>query len=100
MNKNFLIKNGNLLNAEPYQNMNFLNFFLFLWGIFALLDPDPADQNQFGSESKTPVVRINYGAGVDESRGRFLEQPSSSCQNHLFHRPGEAAFEFVVHGTP
>jgi hypothetical protein len=23
------------------QNMNFLNFFLFLWVIFALLDPDP-----------------------------------------------------------
>jgi hypothetical protein len=23
------------------QNMKFLNFFLFLWVIFALLDPDP-----------------------------------------------------------
>jgi hypothetical protein len=30
------------------QNMKFLNFFYFLWVIFALLDPDLADQNQSG----------------------------------------------------
>jgi hypothetical protein len=51
MNKNFLVKNGNLLNAKLYQNMKFLNFFLILWGISAPLDPDPADQNQCGSNA-------------------------------------------------
>ncbi len=37
------------------QNLKFLPFFLFLCVIFALLDPDPdpADQNQCGSESET-----------------------------------------------
>ncbi len=30
-------------------NMKILHFFLLLWLIFALLDPDPADQNQSGS---------------------------------------------------
>jgi hypothetical protein len=30
------------------QNMKFLNFFLFLWVIFALLDPDPDSES--GSE--------------------------------------------------
>jgi hypothetical protein len=29
-------------------SMKFLNFFYFLWVIFALLDPDRADQNQSG----------------------------------------------------
>jgi hypothetical protein len=53
-----LIKNCNLLNPRPPKrtsnlqenpsalkrerpNMKFLNFFLFLWVILALLDPDP-----------------------------------------------------------
>jgi hypothetical protein len=35
------------------QNQKFLPFFLFLNVIFALLDPDPADKNQCGSESET-----------------------------------------------
>jgi hypothetical protein len=33
--------------------MKFLNFFLFFVDLFALLDPDPADQNQSGSRSET-----------------------------------------------
>jgi hypothetical protein len=37
------------------QNMKFINFFLFLWVFFALLDldPDPSDQNKRRSESET-----------------------------------------------
>jgi hypothetical protein len=33
-----------------FQKMKFINFFLYLWVIFALLDPDPnpAEQNQYG----------------------------------------------------
>jgi hypothetical protein len=30
------------------QNMNFFNFFLFLWVIFALLDPDPDPDSESG----------------------------------------------------
>jgi hypothetical protein len=41
------------------QNMKFLQFFLFLWVIFALLDPDPATQinpDPYGSVSATLVL--------------------------------------------
>ncbi len=31
------------------QNMKFLSFYLFLWVIFALLDPDPDFEAGFGS---------------------------------------------------
>jgi hypothetical protein len=31
------------------QNMRFLNFFLLLWVIFALLDPDPDSASGYGS---------------------------------------------------
>jgi hypothetical protein len=31
--------------------MKFLNFFLFLWVIFALLDPDPDSESGSGSKS-------------------------------------------------
>ncbi len=31
--------------------MKFLHFLHFLWVIFALLDPDPADKNQCGSDA-------------------------------------------------
>ncbi len=64
-----LIKNCNLLITSPHnrksklqekhsalkrehpalQNMKFLNFFLFLWVISALLDPDPDSESGFGS---------------------------------------------------
>jgi hypothetical protein len=32
-------------------------FFIFLWDVFALIDPDPAKQNQCGSASEKLVVR-------------------------------------------
>jgi hypothetical protein len=63
--------------------MNFLNFLLFLWVVFALLDPDPgpADQNQCGSGSETLVgsvtvlvqyyVYINYGTGYTPRNGKY-----------------------------
>jgi hypothetical protein len=43
------------------QNIKFLNFFLLLWFIFALLDPDPDSEHGSGSTdqiesgSETPV---------------------------------------------
>jgi hypothetical protein len=37
------------------QNMKFHSLFLLLWENFALLDPDPAEQNQCGSGSTTLV---------------------------------------------
>jgi hypothetical protein len=40
--------------------MKFLHFFLFLWVIYALLDPDPADQNQCGSGSNTVDTAVAY----------------------------------------
>ncbi len=67
----FLIKNCNLLISRPLykrkpklqekpsalerehpviQNMKFLYFFLFLWVIFALLDPDPDPATQINAD--------------------------------------------------
>ncbi len=47
------------------KNMKILDFFLFLWVIFALLDPDPATQinadpcgSGYGSETLTKTVSI------------------------------------------
>ncbi len=37
----------------PLQNMNFYKFFLLLWVIFALLDPDPDSES--GSGSTDPI---------------------------------------------
>ena len=35
--------------AKALQNMKFLNYFLLLWVIFALLDTDPDSEYGFGS---------------------------------------------------
>jgi hypothetical protein len=39
------------VNIQLFKILKFLHF--FLWVIFALLDPDPADQNQCGSGFET-----------------------------------------------
>jgi hypothetical protein len=41
------------------QNMNFLKFFLLLWVIFALLDPDPDSES--GSGSTDPIESGSNG---------------------------------------
>jgi hypothetical protein len=33
-------------NTQRFKTRSFLTFFLFLWVTLALLDPDPAEQNQ------------------------------------------------------
>ncbi len=49
------------LNREhpAFQNMKFLRFFLFLRVIFALLNSDPAYQNQCGSGSTTLIASLS-----------------------------------------
>jgi hypothetical protein len=49
------------------KNMKILDFFLFFWVIFALLDPDPATQinadpcgSGYGSGSETLLVVVKY----------------------------------------
>jgi hypothetical protein len=66
----FWVKNCYLLNPKPPLRVSklqenpsaqkkehpaheILNFFLFLWVLFAFLDPDSADQNQSGHGSET-----------------------------------------------
>jgi hypothetical protein len=41
------------INQDPQHWMEISSLFLFLWAILVLLDPDPADKNQCGSESAT-----------------------------------------------
>jgi hypothetical protein len=38
-----------------FQKMKFINFFLYLWVIFALLDPDPDCESGSGYASKDPI---------------------------------------------
>jgi hypothetical protein len=48
------------------QKMKFINCFLFLWAIFALLDsyPDCESGSESGSESRNPIEsRSGYGSG-------------------------------------
>jgi hypothetical protein len=40
-----------------FQNMKCINFFLFLWVIFALLDPDPDPDSEFGYGSADLVPK-------------------------------------------
>jgi hypothetical protein len=42
--------------------MNFYNFLLLLWVIFALLDPDPDLDSEYGSGSTGPT---EYGSNPD-----------------------------------
>jgi hypothetical protein len=39
-------------SSSTSKHGKFLHFFLFLWAILALMDPDPADQNQGGSNKQ------------------------------------------------
>jgi hypothetical protein len=39
------------------QNYKFLHFYLFLWFIFALQDPNPSNQNQYGSSSASTTMK-------------------------------------------
>jgi hypothetical protein len=57
------------------QNMKFYNFFIFLWVIFALLDPDPADQNQCGSGTLTNIRCCGSGSGSTGSPFLGLPDP-------------------------
>ncbi len=66
----FWIKNCNLLIPKALkrehpslQNMKFLNFFIFVWVIFALMDPDPhwiLIQSGFGSETLVPRMPAKW----------------------------------------
>ena len=44
--------------------MNFYNFLLLLWVIFALLDPDPDLDSEYGSGSGS-TDSIEYGSNTD-----------------------------------
>jgi hypothetical protein len=52
------------------QNMNFYKFFLLLWVIFALLDPEPDPDSKSGSGSRGP---IEYGSNPDPDPGSGSE---------------------------
>jgi hypothetical protein len=48
-----------LIREHPaLQNMKFLNFFLFLWVIFALLDPDPDYESGSNPDQETLLARL------------------------------------------
>ncbi len=52
------------------QNMKFYKFFLLLWVIFALLDPDPDPDSEYGSGFTGP---IEYGSDPDPDPGSGSE---------------------------
>ncbi len=67
------------LSKENIQHyMKFLNFFLFLWVIFALLDPDPIDLLQSsGSESET-LLHCLFNNGIRQGSAS-KEKADASC---------------------
>ncbi len=103
------------------QNMKFLNFFLILWVIFALMDPDPdseygsgsSDLTEFGSGSETLLAswftcRCAVGGGGTDHRGggdlRDRDGPShqisfrtwgQNCRLHIprLHRSGRKRYQ-------
>ncbi len=56
------------------QNMKFFNFFLLLWVIFALLDPDPDSE----SGSTNLIELVEYGSNED-----FWKNETSSNKRHF-----------------
>ncbi len=57
-------------------NMNILYFFLFLWEIFALLDPDPDPATQINADpcgsGSTTLLRRGHSPGVGLPGGEEL----------------------------
>ncbi len=47
-----------LKREHPHQNMTFLNFFLLLWVIFALLDSNSDADSEYGSGATTLVLYL------------------------------------------
>jgi hypothetical protein len=45
-------------NIQHFKTMKILYIRLFLWVIFAILDPDLPDQNQCGSGSTTWILTV------------------------------------------
>ncbi len=56
------------------QNMNFYNFFLLLWVIFALLDPDPDSESGSGS---TGLIESGSNPDPDPNPCKLHEKPSA-----------------------
>ncbi len=54
--------------------MTFFHFFVFWWASFALLDPNPADQNQRGSGSATLVDNTQAFSSVKARMSLLSEQ--------------------------
>jgi hypothetical protein len=51
-----LDKPSDLKREHPaLQKMKFINCFLFLWAVFALLDPDPDCESRSGYGSRDPI---------------------------------------------
>ncbi len=69
-----LQKNPLALKREhpALQNMKFLNFFLLLWVIFALLDPEPDSESGSGYGSETLVWDIDCIKGARYCSGKVL----------------------------
>jgi hypothetical protein len=62
---------------QALKNMKLVHLFSILWVIFAVLDPDPANQNQWGSMQ----IRIHNAAGnkkIVRRDGLLLSCPVSS----------------------
>jgi hypothetical protein len=67
------------------QHMNFLHFFLLMWVIFVLLDPDPDSEYKYGS-GYTDLIGSGSGSGRGSSSGpagTSQEVSASACSPHL-----------------
>ncbi len=64
---------------QHFKTWTFTNFFLLLWVIFALLDPDP----DYGSESVSTDL-IEYGSNTDPDPQPCVQKVIGSVRIHMF----------------
>jgi hypothetical protein len=87
MKKKIFFKNCNLLKREhlAHEKMKFINFFLCLCVIFALLDPDPdADPGTLNPDLVRGIrilIRFHSTANEHEEGKKFINKYLLSCQS-------------------
>ncbi len=82
-----LVSTGSISLDNTFKNMKILDFFLFLWVIFTLLDPDPESipRNFFENEIPLPTLPDLCVPNLGTPRVSLLAIASRRCvtQNNV-----------------
>jgi hypothetical protein len=84
------------------QNIKFLNFFLFLWVIFTILDPDrdsesgSTDLIESGSETLFLTQNLIPSTGMDQGYGKYFFRIQGSKQHRILDTQHCNSFNFPL----